>query len=380
MNCKPMNCKRLKWIGLLSLGLSAMASVAGPGCDVPVFRYALERWDPGRNPYTVVVFSRGTDDPASRKSLARLEELIGDSSRPVNLRLQRVDVDQESEAVATLKLEEKQLPWVRVEYPAWKQIAEPAWQGPLSSLDVDRLVDSPARRAIIKEILAGQSAVWVLIECGDPRKDDDAESILTKQLKLMEQQLKLPEGMEQDAEYQEGTQVALKIGFSVLRIDPDDPQERLFASLLLHTESDLLEFDEPIVLPIYGRGRAHLAHVGRGINADTIASTSQFLVGACSCIVAERNPGVDMIFSADWAGLIAGSAMAEKPLPELPAPSAEVEEPSTAAPGVAVLPGVTTADSGLDYLTITMGIIGLAVALVGAGALLVYLRRRERAV
>ena len=52
--------------------------------------------------------------------------------------------------------------------------------------------------------------------------------------------------------------------------------------MLLGSESDLREFNEPIAIPIYGRGRTYFALVGNGINPEMIEENCRFLIGACS--------------------------------------------------------------------------------------------------
>ena len=111
------------------------------------------------------------------------------------------------------------------------------------------------------------------------------------------------------------------------------PQEAAFASMLLGSEPDLRDFDEPIAIPIYGRGRTFFALVGKGINEEMIHENCQFLCGACSCQVKQENPGVDMLMAVDWAGQVVGSAMPDLVLPELTGVGAlELAEATTPEP------------------------------------------------
>jgi hypothetical protein len=87
---------------------------------------------------------------------------------------------------------------------------------------------------------------------------------------------------------------------------------------MLHgSEADLREFNDPIAIPIYGRGRAHFGLVGGGINPQMVEETGQFLCGACSCQVKDENPGVDIVMAVDWAHQVHGTAMPPIVLPEL---------------------------------------------------------------
>ncbi|HMJ91098.1 MAG TPA: hypothetical protein VK530_14845, partial [Candidatus Acidoferrum sp.] len=63
---------------------------------------------------------------------------------------------------------------------------------------------------------------------------------------------------------------------------------------------DLESEQEPMAYPIFGRGRALFALVGKGINRETIDEACSFVVGPCSCVVKELNPGQDILISAAW--------------------------------------------------------------------------------
>ena len=87
--------------------------------------------------------------------------------------------------------------------------------------------------------------------------------------------------------------------------------------MLRGSEPDLRSFTDPIVVPVFGRGRTYYALVGKGIRGETIEENCQFLCGACSCQVKNENPGVDLLMAVNWSDKIGGSAMPEFVLPEL---------------------------------------------------------------
>ena len=87
--------------------------------------------------------------------------------------------------------------------------------------------------------------------------------------------------------------------------------------MLLNSESDLYEFDDPIAIPVFGRGRSYFALVGKGINDDNIDEACQFLAGACSCEVKSQNPGVDLLFRVNWELLVEDTPTDEVVLPQL---------------------------------------------------------------
>jgi hypothetical protein len=111
--------------------------------------------------------------------------------------------------------------------------------------------------------------------------------------------------------------VELKLAFSMLRVSRDDPAEQFLVSMLLETEPDLKDFSAPMAFPVFGRGRALYALVGKGINADTIHEACEFLIGPCSCQIKDLNPGADLLMAVAWDDLIEGRAVVDKELPPL---------------------------------------------------------------
>jgi len=284
----------------------AVAAVLAPAiafaCNVPVFRYALEHWHP--DAYRGVVFHRGPLSEADQKQLVVLKS--SEPSSPVNVAIRTVDLDASPEAAdaalaATLK--DAPLPLLVIQYPARHQVEEIIWSGPLQEAGLKTLADSPARQELIKRLIAGQTAIWVLIESGDSAQDDTAALTLDEELKNLQTTLKLP--VQTDApEDAIGDGPELRVDFSVLRVSRTDPKELALVAMLLHSEADLSELTEPLVFPVFGRCRALLPLVGPGISAENIRGSARFLAGACSCQVKEQNPGFDLLVTADWAELI----------------------------------------------------------------------------
>jgi hypothetical protein len=322
------------WL-LVMLACAGALPLAAWACNVPVFRYALENWQPDR--YQVLVLSRGPLNETQQQWFQRLEAASVDPQQPANLQVHAIDVQQQtlsdalrdragghrpSEA-ALAQLEEwagqqtLDTPQLVVFYPRiWERIA---WQAPLAAEQVEQLIDSPLRQEIARRLLDGQSAVWVFLDSGDAERDDAAWELLQAELVRSTQVVQLParELTETDEFFRPDVEIELRVEFSAVRLTADDPAERAFAALLRGSEADLRDFDEPIALPIYGRGRTYYALVGRGLNADTIEENSHFLCGACSCQVKEDNPGVDMLMAVNWDEHVQGTAMPEVVLPEL---------------------------------------------------------------
>lgn len=285
----------------LSVSLLVLAPALW-ACSVPVFRYALERWEP--DPYEIVIFHKG---PLNAAHAALVDELgKAPTARSVNLSVQTVDVSEPLAPELRKAWEAEkppELPWLLARFPG---SPDKAYAGALRREALDGLLDSPLRREAQKRILAGDSAVFVLLESGQADKDNSAAERLTRQLRKLEGELKLPEAADEIARaiLENKNAPELKIAFSVMRLSRQDAAERVFADILLNTESDLRMYHEPMVFPIFGRGRVFDALVGKGITDENIRDVCAFIIGPCSCEVKRINPGRDLIMAVDWQATI----------------------------------------------------------------------------
>ncbi len=89
----------------------------------------------------------------------------------------------------------------------------------------------------------------------------------------------------------------IHIGFIIDAILPR-PLRILLIKLMLGFEAS--EKEEPLVAPVFGRGRAFEVIPAKQLNAGLIEVLTMFLCGACSCQVKERNPAFDLLLSTDW--------------------------------------------------------------------------------
>lgn len=266
-----MNSRKLTCILLLT------ATVAY-ACQVPVFRYALERWEPGS--YRVRAPALVEIDP-----------------------LANVEV----ESAAGVTQIELYFP------PKLRQAAtSPIWTAPMSEENVKRLLDSPVRRELSQRLLAGQSAVWVLLESGDAAKDDAAAQVIAEGIVAAQEKLKLPDGVITQDEANDPkkrrenadvlqSDLPLEIAFSTMRLNRQNAEEAALIAMLMHLEPDLGDYvAEPMAFPVFGRGRALEPMIGKGIHVDNLLEAAAYLCGACSCEIKEQNPGIDLLMTADW--------------------------------------------------------------------------------
>src|SRR6266542_4869664 len=177
---------------LLTLGALLLCAWPLAACNVPVFRYALERWSP--RPYEVVVFHKGPLAAKDKEAVQALERhASGEGS--ANLDIELVDLDREPDERASnlVAAQEKPvLPWMVVRAQGVEKKRVTVWAGRLSAESVNGLVDSPLRREVVKRILAGETAVWILLESGDRAQDDAAADRLQTELRRVTPTLKLP--------------------------------------------------------------------------------------------------------------------------------------------------------------------------------------------
>jgi hypothetical protein len=324
------------------VGLVLTLPAAAQACSVPVFRYALEHWQP--DPYVAVVFYRGE---LSDQQQALVEQLDpkGDTGNSIaNLIVRTVDLDDEqSETVLELyqQHETDTLPLLSLQTSPKLGPPRTVWHGGLTAEHVAGITSSPMRQQISKRLLAGDSVVWVFLESGKQESDDAAFTLLNEELSRLQDVIELPPIEEQDLAELTVAPEELKIAFSTLRLSRENEQERLLIEMLLRVEADLL--DEPFVnqamaFPIFGRGRALYALVGAGVTAETIEDASRFLTGACQCTVKAQNPGVDLLMSVDWDQYVTPALPYDDSQPTLTgltslAAAMQADAPSTAAAG-----------------------------------------------
>lgn len=280
----------------IAVALSLATALLSLACQVPVFRYALERWEPA--PYLVSITPAAGGLTKAEQALA--EQLRTTPELPVNLEVQVEPPAKEGQARIALRYPHK----------LRETEAEPVWQGPLTAANVQLLLDSPVRLELRKRLLTGQTAVWLFVESGNAAKDAAAIKALTLALEQAQTAVKLPEGVVGRNEQGKSadpvntlqSDLPLKVEFSVVRVRRDDPQEAALLAMLLHMEPDLKNFaGEPMAFPVFGRGRVLEPLIGAGIHDGNVLEHSAYLCGACSCEVKDQNPGIDLLVSADWS-------------------------------------------------------------------------------
>ena len=225
------------------LPILLFAVVTAEACQVPVFRYALERWRP--DPYQLVIVHEGNLTSGQKSKLVHLEEsLVGSNGPIVNLRIETIDLTKEKdqpERWQKIHRESNASVTMHLFYPfqGFEPGALPIWNGAFTKKNIETVLDSPARRELVKRILAGNSAVWLFLESGNKEEDDKLFKELENHARLAEKEIAIPKGVIQqsalddpdlllgpeDEENILESSVPLKIAFSIHRLSRKDPEE-----------------------------------------------------------------------------------------------------------------------------------------------------------
>ncbi len=297
---------------ILAGGAAAWMPGSLRACNVPAFRYALERWP--ADPYQVLVYYRaGAPGPA----LELLQKGAAEKNGGANYVLRDVDIETPEGKALAAEHNVVAYPWVEVYYPLHSQIRAPVWSGPLTLDRARKILNSPGRSRLAKTLLNGEVAVWVLIRSGHEQKDRRALEILRSSLERAAATLRIPDvGADLN-----GNPIAVTdfksypVRFSMMEIALDDPDEDVLVSALLKSEPDVARYGEPVAFPVFGRGRALYALVGAGIQEKNIREACQSMLAWCSCEIKSQNPGTDLLIAADWARPFGGRMVKD---PELP--------------------------------------------------------------
>lgn len=300
--------RHLRWPCLLLLLLGV--APAAWACTIPVFRYALERWE--LSPYEVLVFHREPLPPNTQSYLDALPSKANFVVTPVDLDGPTSPVQQQ---LWKRHGRPASLPWVIVRRSDAGAQAAPVWTGPCDVDHLRQLVDSPIRRKAVVALREGKS-VFVLLQSGDRAADESAEKLLRAQLGRLEKRVKLPEQRGDGPRIR--LALPLTVGFTVLPLARGAPGEDVFVRILLQSEAGLDKVRGPIAFPIFGRGRLLGSLHGDELDAENVFEVVNFLCGECSCQVKELNPGMDLPIAANWPAIFERIGAAPESGPESP--------------------------------------------------------------
>ena len=273
---------KLSWVAVLLLAGVTLASA----CTIPVFRYALDRWP--ADPYGLAVNEQWARSEAGEAVLREIGNLAS--------RFQLVPGEKAPGEMDLL-------------IPVHD--APPVWSGPLDLAKLTAMTDSPARRRIVAAILAGNSAVWVLVRGTDDARNAPFEARLKERLEYLASVAAIPRQDPFDPESRLGPGPALRVGFETVVLNRDDAREELLIKMLMGPEEERLRSSgAPFAAPVFGRGRVLGAYTDEQLDQEGIDELCLYLLAACSCQVKAQNPGWDLLLATDWDTELMGVAMA----------------------------------------------------------------------
>ena len=283
---------------LIQLALSPDALA----CDSPRYRFFLEVWP--ADIYDVYVFhdGRGGEDFADAMDYLRDVEAAPYS----NFRVVEIDpgdfLPENFEAYWSVA-RGRGMPLLAASYPGRPGGAGIFFSAPMTRENVEKLVDSPARREVAELLSGGSAAVWVFLESGDMEADAAALEALEKQLpELREKYLQGVRGYF-DPMFVKDKGIDIDFDFPVVSVSRTDPAEEALVEMLLGSETGLRDAAEPLVFPVFGRGRALYALAGGGIAREWIDEAAAYILQKCDqerCEDKKTNLGTDLMISHDW--------------------------------------------------------------------------------
>jgi len=176
--------------------LSATIAIA---CNVPVFRYALERWR--SDLCQVIVFHDGNLSDVQEQQLQTLEREAVDKGGSANAEVTRSHIGTEEdrkrkELWSTLRTQPQvTLPYIVIRTSLGSGEVVNHWRGRLEDSPKANLFHSPIRRELSRRLLSGDSVVWLMLKSNDSVKNQAASDLLTVELDRLSKKLELPDGI-----------------------------------------------------------------------------------------------------------------------------------------------------------------------------------------
>ena len=287
---------------LILIALIVVLASTAYACNIPVFRYALERWQP--DTCELIVFHDAEFSSRDQEFVAKLKSEVGDKDGMANANLVVSKVEDMNESYQhvweTLRDEQgASLPYVVVRTKLGRGTTINHWHGSLGAARSANLLRSPVRKELNRRLVRGDSIVWLLLQSPDNKRTQAAKKLLNQTFKTLKTKVSLPEGIGLPGS-ELHSEVPLLVQFSVLEIDPSDDQEQFLVQLLTGFEPRAVSDGEPILVPVFGRGRALEVIPARDLDSRLIEDVTLFLSAACSCQVKAQNPGFDLLMTADW--------------------------------------------------------------------------------
>ncbi|MCK5853027.1 hypothetical protein KAH27_08375 [bacterium] len=260
-----------------------LLSTGAFACSVPVFRYALEYWYP--DPYQLILTYDFDETNNNQKVFSELKKYVGNRS----FIIKKIKSKNSSSKIV-------------LKYPANKRIKNTVWEAPLSKQNLDNILQSPVRKKLINKIVNGDSLVFLLLEGNNPKQNDQIANIILKNIPILEKEIKLPHEYadipKEDLQIYD-TNIVFKL--SMMRLSRTNSEENVFINVLTKSlPVSIYKKSQPIVFPVFGRGRMLAAIREKNLNTETLRRWCEYIAGECSCEIKSRNPGFDTFIPIGW--------------------------------------------------------------------------------
>ncbi len=265
----------------------AICTSGACACTIPVFRFALDRWEADK--FHLVLPSAVAQAPEMQDLLRPLR-----ANGKANLDIATATDANQKDAV------------LRYSRASDKQV----WSGKLDAATLSAVLDSPARKKLVEQLLAGDSIIWVIADSGSPVDVLEVERI-EKRLKFLEQVASLPIQDPDDPDSQLGPGPPLKLKFTTLRLRRDDPAERMLLHMLAGPQGKFDPATTSFASAVFGRGRVLGAWPLDVLDDASLEDASMFLVGRCGCRLKNESPGWDILLNLDWEKALPAAAAPE---------------------------------------------------------------------
>jgi len=280
---------------VLGTGLKSIA------CTTPVFLYAMESWE--QDLYEgVVIYDTGEGSP-DRVLLDYLNDSLVKNGY-LNLYLTELDLSTDKKRIRELLGRDipEQLPAMILWYPGQMGQAPPLWSGSLSMSSIQQLRESRKRKEIGDHLVRGAPVVWVLIKSGNDEQDAETLELLERELGSIRDRSLSDLYLQPHLEHVKNKSDL----FPLVVLSPSDVRkEAILSRMLMNFFEDAGRGGEPVVFPVFGRGRSLGVLAGNEISAENISQITTFLLNPCSCQIKMANPGFDLMMHADWNELLA---------------------------------------------------------------------------
>jgi hypothetical protein len=284
-----------------------------PGCNVPVFRYALERWEPSE--YILEIYHESALSARESQLIEKIKTSSVSGGGLLNIMVNIHTTDEPHFDAEIIP----QLPGFALYFPDDTTHSNPIWTGKLNKENIKKLSDSPARREIRKKLQSEETALFLVLSSSRGETDLEKRDFIQTVLRKAEEEIYITApGTDIRGNPIKNPDYSLtELAFSSVFVDRTDPEEEVLARILLGTEQDLWNYDVPIAFPLFGRGRILYALVGDGINKSMVYRACSAVTGWCSCIVKDDNPGTDLLIAADWTSALGETWIETEELPQL---------------------------------------------------------------